>query len=446
MANSGVNRKPPVAPPVYRPQPLPKVLQTKNSSAPNAPQRLVGPPAYRPQVKPTTVQAKMAGPADLKKHTVAPPIYKPQATPKVLQTKQKVKPPSVPASPIRHNTIQRVKGLTENTYVEVSDERGIPWYGQIVSQSGGSYKIRIGGGGDSDTVDVPEARVGLHPTFKHIYARAVIKKLDKEFLIFRTRCKANLAKLSPTDKLVFHEIETYLVENNVQTRELVHVHDGAKKTLVASGAREVLKLYYPNSGGVYTKEKQSYELLQRKGADMRDFVRQWGWNDLALTARADNLRSSQPPGPKMEAASQILERLKEVGLCLNDLQFGDNVGTSMDGRAVVFDVKSLVELRENKSKQLPIREEEPQPEKELPVVSKVPKGLTTRTVLQRLDEFRQIVANFRSSKPGIWDQFDTLNPGSPVFQAGAIIRKVDAALLADNELSEAWVKATAGFR
>jgi hypothetical protein len=391
------------------------------------------------------MQAKMAGSPDLKKHTVAPPIYKPQPVPKVLQTKKKVGPPKAAASPLRQNTIQRVKGLTANTHVEVLDERGIPWYGQIVSESGGSYKIRIGGGSDSETVIVPEARVDLHPTFKGMKAREVIKELDDEFHIFRTRCKANPAKLSWNDKLVFREIESYLVANNVQTRAQVHVHDGAKKTLVATGAQDVLKLYYPNSGGVYAKEQEAYGMLREKGADMRDFVRQWGWNDLALTARADNLRSSQPPGAKIPLARQILERLMSVGLYLNDLYMGDNVGTSMDGRPVVYDVKSLVKKSEAKNLEVFIKED-PQPEKEVPVVSKAPKSLVTRTVLQRLVEFTQIVANFRSSKPGIWAQFDTLNPASSALAAGSIIRKVDSALLADIELSEAWLKATADFR
>ncbi len=78
MANGVVNRKLPVAPPVYRPQPVPKVLQTKSASAHGphavrAPRAPVAPPVYRPEQKriaqpknlsaadPLLVQAKFAG-------------------------------------------------------------------------------------------------------------------------------------------------------------------------------------------------------------------------------------------------------------------------------------------------------------------------------------------------------------------------------------------------
>jgi hypothetical protein len=91
-------------------------------------------------------------------------------------------------------------------------------------------------------------------------------------------------------------------------------------------------------------EKKAYQTLKEKGADMRDFVWQSDWNDAAFTARAENLQSTSPPGAKREAAIQILQRLSEVGLYLNDLCGTDNVGTSVEGRAVVFDVKSLVTL------------------------------------------------------------------------------------------------------
>jgi len=74
-------RKTPVAPPVYRPQPLPRVLQTKTPSAP---------PPYRPPAKPGG-PAKIAGAAQMKPHPVAPPVYRPQPIPKVLQTKQLIK-------------------------------------------------------------------------------------------------------------------------------------------------------------------------------------------------------------------------------------------------------------------------------------------------------------------------------------------------------------------
>lgn len=56
----------PKAPPVYRPQPTPKVLQKKASmspqAVPGARQTPAAPPAYRPQpTAPAAVQAKKAG-------------------------------------------------------------------------------------------------------------------------------------------------------------------------------------------------------------------------------------------------------------------------------------------------------------------------------------------------------------------------------------------------
>ena len=55
-AVSAQSVKRPVAPPVYRPQQAPKVLQTKSSSAQRpsagqAPRRPVAPPVYRPEAK-----------------------------------------------------------------------------------------------------------------------------------------------------------------------------------------------------------------------------------------------------------------------------------------------------------------------------------------------------------------------------------------------------------
>jgi hypothetical protein len=377
----------------HAPQFKPGVAQLKTAVSAQSVKRPVAPPVYRPQAKLVGVQAKMAGSAQLKTHPVAPPVYKPQPVPKVLQTKKTVNQQAVqrlqqhkpfappvpglsqparfpgqakiesqklghavqavraksvasPRSAVSHNTIQRVKGLAEQTQVEVLDERGVPWYGEIETASEGFYKIRVGG--TSTKVTVPEGRVDLHPTLKVIKIWKIIEELDEEGYIFKTRCGAKRSELSSADKLVFDEIEKYLVENNVQTMERLTLHDGSKKTLVASGAHDVLKIYYPNSRGVYIKEKEYYQTLKEKNANMKDFVWQSGWNDATLTARAENLQSASPPGDKRQAASQILQRLSEVGLFLNDLDRGDNIGTSMDGRAVVFDVKSLVSYDKRK--------------------------------------------------------------------------------------------------
>src|ERR1041385_8182040 len=57
--------RPPAAPPAYRPQPIPKVLQTKQPATDRI--------ALQSGLSPT-----------------APPAYRPQPTPKVLQTKKLV--------------------------------------------------------------------------------------------------------------------------------------------------------------------------------------------------------------------------------------------------------------------------------------------------------------------------------------------------------------------
>ncbi len=91
--------KPPVAPPVYRPQLVPGVLQRKAAGQqppPAAQSRPPAPPVYRPQPVPKVLQGKMAphgqtpgvGPKGNQKHPPAPPAYnRPQAAPKVLQAK-----------------------------------------------------------------------------------------------------------------------------------------------------------------------------------------------------------------------------------------------------------------------------------------------------------------------------------------------------------------------
>ncbi len=74
----------PTAPPVYRPQPTPKVLQRKSAAVTppaNAAQRTpAAPPVYRPQAPPRVLQTKAPGSA-------APPVYRPQPLPRVLQRK-----------------------------------------------------------------------------------------------------------------------------------------------------------------------------------------------------------------------------------------------------------------------------------------------------------------------------------------------------------------------
>ena len=68
--------------------------------------------------------------------------------------------------------IQRVTGLSAGTYVEVTNGR-VPWYGQVVEDLGGSYKIRLGGGSKSDVHVIDEKHVDLHPMFRGKSSKSV---------------------------------------------------------------------------------------------------------------------------------------------------------------------------------------------------------------------------------------------------------------------------------
>lgn len=83
----------PVAPAVYRPQPVPKVLQRQVAAGqmPKVDQAVhppVAPPIYRPQIKAPVAQRRIAGAPQLR--TNAPPVYRPQPVPRVLQTKKSI--------------------------------------------------------------------------------------------------------------------------------------------------------------------------------------------------------------------------------------------------------------------------------------------------------------------------------------------------------------------
>lgn len=90
----------PVAPPVYRPQPPPKVLQrakvtTQPQLKPQSQPQWVAPPVYKPQPGPKVLQKKTAvgwQPQSAKSGhgPVAPPAYRPQPVPKVLQMKSAI--------------------------------------------------------------------------------------------------------------------------------------------------------------------------------------------------------------------------------------------------------------------------------------------------------------------------------------------------------------------
>lgn len=90
--------KPPANRPHVNKPPAPqKVVQAKLAPALKAQgvKHPVAPPVYRPQATPKIVQPKMANGAMNRKPPVAPPVYRPQPTPKVLQKKSSpcAKPP-----------------------------------------------------------------------------------------------------------------------------------------------------------------------------------------------------------------------------------------------------------------------------------------------------------------------------------------------------------------
>lgn len=89
-------RKQPVAPPVYRPQSIPKVLQRKaaviQSPVEQAKHGSAAPTPYCPQPTPKVLQTKTVGSPQAQiaqpgRKPVAPPVYRPQPVPKVLQRK-----------------------------------------------------------------------------------------------------------------------------------------------------------------------------------------------------------------------------------------------------------------------------------------------------------------------------------------------------------------------
>ncbi len=99
LPSDGPSGRHPVAPPIYRPPPQPKVLQAKSvhvqRQPPTAQLRRTppAPPVYRPQQVPKMLQRKTAGatsqtPAVQTRPTPkAPPVYRPQPLPGVLQPK-----------------------------------------------------------------------------------------------------------------------------------------------------------------------------------------------------------------------------------------------------------------------------------------------------------------------------------------------------------------------
>ncbi|NHZ65710.1 hypothetical protein [Massilia genomosp. 1] len=77
---------------------------------------------------------------------------------------------------------------------------------------------------------------------------------------------------------------------------------------------------------------------------MSNFIGQDTWDEVSGTALAEALAPDTQEGRREIARNgkdAILADLDRRGLTLRDLANNDNIGKSLDGRVVVFDVKSL---------------------------------------------------------------------------------------------------------
>jgi len=130
-----------VTPPVYRPQPAPRVLQRKTVAQPPSTQaKPIAPPAYRPQPVPKVLQRKTNGspqPANQPKRApVAPPVYRPQPK-RILQPKAATAvsvhklPHGAPACCPQHSLVQPKLARPVQTAVKVSPHETVQ--GQSVS-------------------------------------------------------------------------------------------------------------------------------------------------------------------------------------------------------------------------------------------------------------------------------------------------------------------------
>ena len=116
MANGVANSKPPIAPAVYRPQPIPKVLQTKRSPGQNeqtkqAPRSPVAPPVYRPEAK----------------KIVQPKAISQQRTPPILHPQKRVVQTKVSSSAKRHAAgAWKTSSVVQRSRTKVEDTRKFP--------------------------------------------------------------------------------------------------------------------------------------------------------------------------------------------------------------------------------------------------------------------------------------------------------------------------------
>lgn len=122
------NPSPPKAPAIYRPQPLPKVLQRRSAPVqPNSgnaklkPSAPKAPSIYRPQPAPNVLQARIAGPQERKSQSrnnpARPPAYRPLPLPKVLQ-RGKANLHQVPAEGSHHRQAPTSYGAQPKTIMQ----------------------------------------------------------------------------------------------------------------------------------------------------------------------------------------------------------------------------------------------------------------------------------------------------------------------------------------
>ena len=141
-------KKPFVAPPVYRPQPTPRVLQTKLARGAQKP---AAAPVHTPRVLQPKKIATPAVPKVVQQKKIAPP--KPVFPPQIIQRKTIANRPS--------RVIQRK--YSNGTYVTVLGDGG-DWYGVVSAQLPTGYRVRMGGT-TGTMVDVDDDRIAPHPAF-----------------------------------------------------------------------------------------------------------------------------------------------------------------------------------------------------------------------------------------------------------------------------------------
>lgn len=142
----------PVAPPVYRPQATPKVLQrkvatTQPAQKPHLQRQQVAPPVYQPQPVPRALQRKEL--ATRQPHrpaatsSVAPAVYRPQPVPKCLQMK-KADSPSTGLGTSARQPAAPPNGREEIRKVESPK---LPAHVQTARRGSGQIQAKAGAGG-----------------------------------------------------------------------------------------------------------------------------------------------------------------------------------------------------------------------------------------------------------------------------------------------------------